>query len=551
MTRRSYEAVLVPALLYAATFALLVATARAVGVTLHEPPRLAAATDAATLFSPAGKLVAVWATRLDGALARGNAPTILGGYLWAILARPPHAALDPLTALRLGAVALAAAIPPLVHTIARPWLGRSLALVAAALSVLGPRLLLDDATLAGDGPGVALALGAVAAYLASVERRAPWWGVAAAALLGLAAAVTTSTLLLAPAMFVHFALERRHASQRLARLGLVPMPIALVTLPVVGCLAFLIAQPFLLRQTGERLRDVAIRALSPSLGPVTWSGALPALDALPRTHATASLLCALTSVTAVLAVVGAIACGRLPLARFSDGGSRARLSALVVAGVTCWPLIAPNALLSFPSHGSLAVPFVALLAAFGAGVIARATHGDARRAAILAAPVGLALMASLPLSTLGAAFPTLAAGGVSGAARGSRMPLHDASLVAGLAAAIDAAGVDAAVVFSPDVPADVWDWMHRVGRLRTAVTTSPTEAGATLFVLSGDPRGRGGTVVAEVTRDGVPVLTLLKRLFSRRARAFRGDSGKIVALACVLKMKVTINNECTSASAAG
>ena len=510
MTRRSYEAVLVPALLYAASFALLVATARMVGVTLHEPPRLAAATDAATLFSPAGKLVAVWATRLDGALARGNpsplAPTLLGGYVWAILARPPHAMIDPLLSLRLGAIALSAAIPPLVHAMTRPWLGRSLALVAAALSVLGPRVLIDGATLSGDGPAVALALGALASYLASIERRDARWGVGSAALLGLAAAVSTSTVLLVPVLAIHFAFERQHATARLARIGYAPLPIALVALPLVGPFAFLIAQPFLLSHTVERLRDVAIRALSPTLGPGIWGGLPPSMDAIPRTHATASLLIALPSTTVILAVVGMIACGRLPVDRFADGGTRARLALLSAAAVTCWPLIAPSGFLSFPSHWALAVPFVAMLAALGVGVVARAARDDARRAAILAVPVGIALMTSLPSTSLGAAFPVLV-----GTSRGSRSALHDASPAAGLTAAIDALRSDSVVVFSPDVPADVWEWTHRLGRMRTLVTTAPTEAAASLLVLTGEPRGRGGTIVAEVKRDGVPVLTLLKR----------------------------------------
>ena len=515
MTRRSYEGLVVPAALYVASFALLVASARALGVATTEPPRLAAAIDAAQLFSPAGKLVFAWSERLDLALAAGRpsplAPTILGGYVWALLARAPHATLDGLTAVRLGTVLFAAAVPPLVHAIARPWLGGPLALLAAVLTLLSPRGLVDGATLSGDGVAVALALGGLLFYLRSLDSRRAGEGLASAALFGLAAAVAPSSIALVPAVAVHYLLERPGATIRLARLGHAPLPLAIAALPILGAFAFVLAQPYLAHDTTARLRDLALDALSPSLRAGTWRGVPPLPDALPRTHALVSLLVALPSSTAVLAVVGAVGLSRFPRSALRDGGSRARLVALALTVVALGPLVAPRGLLAFPSHWALALPFAAVLAAFGAGVVARAAPPRAALSAlVLAVSAAAPLGACLPSASLGAFFPALS-GGASRAARGGPLPLCDATALGGLARAIDAERLESATVYAPDVPPDVWTWMQRLGRLRTEIVPTSRASAATLLVVSGSARGTGGTVLAEVHRDGQAIFTLLRR----------------------------------------
>jgi hypothetical protein len=160
------------------------------------------------------------------------------------------------------------------------------------------------------------------------------------------------------------------------------------------------------------------------------------------------------------------------------------------------------------------MPLVALFAALGGlavlGVLARRGVGGpaaaapgARAAAIafaLAGPWWASLRAP---ATLSASYSALV-GGPRRVARTGALPLHDGTALGPLAAAIDGLGRPAVLVRAPDVPDDVWAWMHRLGRLRTRVLPSPEPAPADVDVRTGGAPGAGAAVVR---RDGQAIVS--------------------------------------------
>jgi hypothetical protein len=227
------------------------------------------------------------------------------------------------------------------------------------------------------------------------------------------------------------------------------------------------------------------------------------------------MLASLPSLTAVAALVG-LAFVALRAWRADRVSLELSLAASLAVAILAWPIVCPPALMAFPGHWALALPYVGALAAFGVGVVREALaerfpafDSRAFREGAALSVLLPALASSMSPSTASASFPLLS-GGTRHAAKAHAMPLHDATPLGALAPAIDAAAHDGSSVYAPDVPADVLDWMARLGVHLRATPTAPS---ADVLLLTGDAAAGAGhpAVSASVTREGQDVLTLIRR----------------------------------------
>lgn len=409
---------------------------------------------------------------------------------------------DRLTDARLPVVAASALLPVAAYALLRGAFSRPVAAAGAALCVLAPRGVVELVTVGGDGPVAAWIAVALALHHAASRRDAPpWLGALSAAALGLAASGSLVALWALPVMMADHALSSPTTTREDASRGLWPVPTAVALAPIVGVAVYVAADRALWAHPLDRVRDVLVAAGSPDIARGTWRGEAPMPDTLPRGHAAASLLLALPSATAVLAVVGALAGLRPPRPRALS------LSMLAIAVFIGHPLVVPPALGRFPGRFTLALPFVAVAATFGAAVLGRAASRATKTEwAPLALAVALALSAFIaPPASLTACFPGLA-GGASRARRGERVPFVDGTEVGGLLGTIDALGLDDVTVFSPGVSSDTWEAYRRLGRLRTRVRAVGSLPLARISVDDG--RLTLGRPHATLRRDGEVVAVL-------------------------------------------
>lgn len=503
--------------LYGASLACLLLAADRLGIGPGEAPRLRAAMDLAAVFS--GGSGSVIERAQQGGWSATLLPTMLSSLCWSLARRLGVG--DALVTLRLGSVLIAAAAAPLLQALLRPSLGAGLAVLATLLALLVPRGIEQSALLGGDGVLVTFSLAALVCYLRAEGRGHKLaWAMGSGVCFGLALSVSWSALLLLPAALVHHALSRPLRSARLARRGLLSLPVSLAAWITLALPMRVLTTPLLWTHTLSRLGDLLAMAASPTIGAGTW-GAEPVLpDTIPRGHSAQMLVLSLPSTTAIFALVGLFA--------ISTGGGGWRrhpavsLSVLVSVSVLGWPLIAPPGLLAFPGHFALVVPFAATIAAVGlvfvcrALVASRVLGGQGRWFAVallLVSVLGPAWASLHDASTLSASF-SWSMGGPWRAARGQTVPLHDGTPALALARDIDALGLDRAAVFSPSLPAERWQMLTTLGRLRTHLVTVHRPEDASLLVLMGNttlPPGDSARLVSAIARDGQPLLTLYAR----------------------------------------
>jgi hypothetical protein len=520
--------------------------AERLGIAAGEAQRLGAAMDLSPFFTGgSGSLV-------QRAQAAGKAvtvlPTFLSGYLWLLLSRRPGGPhIDELLALRLGGVLVSALSTPLVYALARPRLGQPVALAAALFALLVPRGIEQGAVLGGDGVLVSLSLGALYAHLRAQpagQAGVSWgWALGSALLFGLALAASWAALLLLPVVLAHHALVHAASARRLARAGQLTVSVTSVAWVLLAAPVLVLATPHLWTHPLSGLGDLAVQAASPLVGPGVWGGEPPAPGNIPRGNTATMLLLSLPSATSVLALVGLFAV-------LSRGSSRPReplvaLCAIALVALLGWPLVSPPALLAFPGHFALAVPFACVLAALGLAWVHRAlceASGSVPPGALASAlgkalrkPEALLGLAVLVLlgpaqalvrtpATLSACFPLLA-GGAQRAASGETVPLHDGTPALGLVAAIDGLSLGHARVYSPDVPAGSWELLWQLGRVKTRLEPVARPEAAKLLVLTGNPSPAvmaGARAVRVAVREGQPVLTLFERLLAGRGGVVRG-----------------------------
>lgn len=506
--RSSRADVLVGAALYLLALLVLGAAARSLGVTAGEPPHLAAASEALSLLASPGGLV----ERLSPAGLRvSSLGSLLGAWMSLVLHRGGDGPVrDALLSLRLGPALLSAAVAPVLYAVALPAFGRRLAVVAVLLAILVPRAVVQGAQLGGDGPWVALLWAGLLAHLRSRGRLD--LGLLSGLLLSLALSLSWSALLALPLLLLHHALAEPEPSRRLAPRGLFSAPLSAVAFVAFMPVGLSLGLPGLWKPTGERLRDLLVSAASPRIDPGLWGGLPPMPDTVPRGYAGTMLLLSLPTLTAALALLGLLLFLR-------DRGAPRRRPELLVAALAIlvflgWPLLRPPALGKFPDPFLPMVPACALLAAHALSVLLRWLQARAAppwsfaavASCCLAWPLADTLLAPASLS---ASFPA-ACGGARVAAASRRVPLHDGSPLGAFAPVINRAG--AARVFSPDLSSEVWEAMHRHGRLASAVRPVAVADAADLLVLTGDAAPpEGFRRLAAVRRDGQNILTLWGR----------------------------------------
>jgi hypothetical protein len=489
---------LLPAGIYAGALLLLLHAAGSLGVTAVEPAPLTAAEEVARRLAAPGSFL----TRLTGG------PPLLTAGLSGL---GQHLAGPSLTALRAGGAALAAAIPAVVYALALPRSGRWLALVAGLMALLVPRALLAGATLGGDGALTALLWAGFWAHLSSRGR--PDRAFLAGALLAAALSVSWGALLALPTLALHHAWTTPGATAALRR-GRFSLPLTAVFFLLLAPLVFWLLTPALWTFSGAALRDLLVAAASPEVLPGEWAGDEVTPDVIPRFHTLGGLLTALPSLTALLAVAGAVGLR-------SDGPRRRpalvlAAAALLVFGL--WPLLCPPGLGRFPGHFAVLVPAAALLASRGLrwlweGPMARLPWPPRWRAL----PLASALLVG-PLLACTAGAPSLSAdfswitGGPWRPARWGPEPLHDGSPLGALLPAIEATGSGPARVYAPEIPPGTWRLLRAHGRLARPVHPEPRQDRADLAVLPGGRTATTGfTRVATLRRDGQEVLVLWRR----------------------------------------
>lgn len=519
------------ALLFSASLLLLLFVSSRTGPSFTELARLRAVDAAASVVKSAasegiGQLGSTSAHQVYAAFGgEGTLMVILGA--WSRLSIGRVGLLGPLESARLPWLILSALAPLLLYWLARPSLGRRVAVLAALLLALLPRWL-HGSVVGGDGVPIACAwLLVLWAYVRSLgpahersgagSKRRLCWSVAAAVALGFGAAVSLATLWVLPLVAVHFWIARAPATRRLVPRGRVPLPafalFALALLPAV----LLALNPALWGLDIIQIARWLLAPLAPAVHPTLYAGRLVDSPPVPLGYAPLWLA---TSLPAVVLVCGFIGFGLVlhrGLARIFARGplrpprDRHALGALAVLGVAfgaIGPALCPAVLTVFPPRVALALPFVALLAAVGVERAARVAVGQ-RLAALPAAlvVVVVGLVALRAPGTDSAAYDVLLGGARSGAAR-SVFPIGDGSELGVLARRIDQLGRSQMTLLAPQVPPGIWDTLRDAGRLRTAIATASVEAPHQLVLERG--KRSGGRVVAAVHRDGVTLWALVR-----------------------------------------
>lgn len=497
-----------------------------------ELPRLRSVETMATFIERAVESPASGLTRqaLDRAFGAskgvGHLPASFGGYLHASIGPGVARVFGELVEVRLGFVLSAALVVPLTYLLARTSLRRRPALLAAASLLLVPRVAHHVAIGAPEAIAAAAWLIVLVPYVASLRRRSPWLFVATGVAFGVALSMSLAASWLPLLVPVHFLVARFSTTRRLAKAGQMPLPSALLAMLVLGPAALLALSPWLWHETLPRLRDLVVASLAPSIAPTLYRGVTIASSPVPRSFALELVVVALPATTLALATVG----GSVLASRARRRRDRAGVGPLVVVGLAfalVVPAIAPDMLLEFPPRIELALPFVAIAAGVGLDrSIALVARLAPRSAAWLAPAAGVLLLAPSAFAALrdpattSAAFSALG-GGARRVAATALFATNDGTALRTIAAAIDRLGGSGVTLYSPDVPADVWEAMHAFGLLARPVRVVSQLAGAELVVVTATPAGDGALhalrsndpscrPLATVARDGVELAGLYR-----------------------------------------
>ena len=344
------------------------------------------------------------------------------------------------TAFRFPAILMSGLLAVLVFRFSRLLLGRPASVAAAALAIAQPHYFFHAPIACFDAPITTMAFAVGFAYWRSLTS---WrWGVATGVVFGIALGVKHNAWLMPFFLAGHYLWMRRGD---LFRLRPPRIPLAFLSMAVLGPMVFLLHWPWLWHHPIERTRIYLNRHLQHEHYNFEYLGRnwnLPPTDAaLKLVRATFPVVSTALTVpvtTLALAVVGAGILARRrknrpivdvaedldPMA--SDTPARGASFAAAVGESASWlrPGIdvdrAPGAFLAAQTLGPLAVltipstpifggvkhfmpgmPYLAVVSAIGlawiATAAARALQRTSREVAIARAlPVGLALMASLP-----------------------------------------------------------------------------------------------------------------------------------------------------------
>lgn len=456
----------------------------------------------------------------------GTLMVLLGA--WSQLSIGRIGLLGPLESARLPWLVLAALAPLMLYAIARPSLGRRVALLAALLLAFTPRWLHDCVVGAKAAPLACVWLIVLAAYIQSLgparERSGEGskytllWSVLTACAFGFGVAVSLATLWLLAIVAVHFWIARAQSTRRLAPQGRLPVPaFALFALALVpGVLLAL--NPALWGLDVIQIAHWLLAPLDPSVHATLYAGAMVDSPPVPLGYAPLWLITSLPAVVLVCAAAGIGLVLHRGLARIFARGplrpprDRHAIGALALIGLVfgaIGPALTPAILTVFPPRVALALPFVALLAAIGLDRAARFAFDHRLRvwspAIVVAVVAFLALFAP---ATDSASYDVLLGGARSAVAR-RVFQVGDGSELGALARRIDDLGKSQLTLLAPRVPPGVWNTLRDSGRLRTAIVTASIQRPHQLVLERG--KASGGKVVAAVRRDGAPIWAIVQR----------------------------------------
>jgi hypothetical protein len=475
-------------------------------------------------------------TALSPVHAFAQLPAFVSGLVWQVGAHR-HTWLQSSMGLRSGLLLFNALGVLLLFMLVQQVWGRRAGLFACALFLLIPRSLHLLATASGEGAAVTAWLLLGVAYLRSLRGGSMGWTLATGFALGLGLALSTSVLWFAAVLIAHTLWAKRSELRAAGRQGTIPVPSALLAAIVIAPAVFLVCSPWLWHETGVRLRQLFTTSLAPSVSPTYYGGLLIHAPPFPKSFGLRSVLLSLPTVTVVLTGAGAAVVARRWWLGRSDAAQQDRVSlgaliAIALVFVIGWPAISPEVLAVFPPRWILALPWIGALAGLGLDTVVTLTREllEGRKVWFrrLVLGGGLVLVLGVPLlesvrgpSTLGAAFSPLS-GGPSSVFASRTLPVHDASMVAKLAPAIDDQGRANASIWAPDVNAEVWEGMRSNGLLKTVLRAANNPREADYVLVSG---GAGGDAVVRglwgrtnsvpwllgvVDRDGAILLALYR-----------------------------------------
>lgn len=160
----------------------------------------------------------------------------------------------PSTAFRFPAILMSGLLASLVYAFARRFVGPAAAVVASVLTIAQPHLFFHGQIACFDGPITTMAVAVGLAYWKSL--RSPRWGWLVGVIYGIALGVKHNAWLM-PIFLVGHYLWMRRGDLRRGRLP--PVPLAFLSMAVIGPLVFLAHWPWLWPNPPQRVRTYVLR----------------------------------------------------------------------------------------------------------------------------------------------------------------------------------------------------------------------------------------------------------------------------------------------------
>ncbi len=451
------------------------------------------------------------------------------------------------TSFRFPGMALSGLAVAVTYLWGRRVSGRVAGLVAALSFAMMPHVFYHSHLDCFDMPVAAMWLVTTYAYWRSISGGGWAWALATGVLYGLLLNTKHNSWLLPPALIVHFVIARGEGFWRELRAGSVRAPLALVAMAVIGPVVFYLGWPWIWHDTGKRLAAYVAFHTGHEyynmefLGRTYWKPPMPLGYAWVTTVATVpavTLLLFLIGLGAGVKRGGAVRLGWLAR-RLRFGAAPTPLDRDLFSTELLWfgciltsyaPWLSKGTpIFGGTKHWITAYPFLALFAAQGFVLAARALTAERGRAVKLATSAALALaVTAAPVAIAigshpwGLAAYTPLVGGAPGAASLGLNRSFWGYTTGAVQGFLNERAPPNASVYVHDTAMQSWDQMVKDGRLRGDLRPVWSPAGASFSLYHHEPHmlrveyqiwvDYGTVAPARVgTYDGVPVVWVYER----------------------------------------
>lgn len=547
MTAR--RAHLLAAVLVAAYLAIQLAGLRAMGLTDDDDFYIPAGISYAEWLGKAATLKKSAFTRqgIDAAFTPNHEHPPLAKYVFGVSHALFGGILGPTDGARVGAVLFSTLLAAVLLWMAIAHLGPARGLRAGGLAALFllllPRFYFHSHAATLDVPVAAMYALAAATCLAAERSRK------AALLAGVAFGLASATKLNAPFLvvpYLAFVLLTRRGTGRALDAGagssrswrLPQLPLALVSMAVIGPLVFLASWPWLWFDTFKRIGAYVGFHLNHYGIHFLYFGTVYTKDPFAPWHSS-FVMAAVTTPLAIsaLALLGlyfgrAPVLARLRFTRGPDDDVRREGDLVLSASLHAVVAVAVVAFSGGAKYGGEKLfapffPFWCLLAGYGASRLYEHFRDHTRRPQVAVAAVALAVASALALTLKFGSYSLSAYNGLAGGARGAtalgfERQYYDVAFRDLVAWLNEHAPQGARVHFLPNNWEYIrtYKWYRQAGELRADITVVNGEREAQLLVLTHErrfarygadlERYRHKRVLAEKVIDGAPIWTVLE-----------------------------------------